>query len=335
MIQVFLSYASSDGQDAAARLADLLRALGVTIVDAAGATPAPQGAGVIAVLTPAALTDRSVLTVLQKAPVEGRPLLPLSAPAPANFPTPDDLARILEWRAGASPPPAASAKYHVVTAINSSVGDYAFTVNTFGQAAGWSAAETTQLVTALHALRAQQTAAPLSAQELRSLFAGLQAQIQQVDWTLRQGFTLVLARFDLNEQRILSPILARLDAQEAALLDKILDVLDVTTLGADELDHHLAAIDAALAEVSAKAAQIRDAQLVASAQQVAELAGAPGLDAKHKLKVTLPIIPVLVSYEGEIELSSRLNLAAAWQALRGVLDRPRTNVFGPAATDQV
>lgn len=316
MIHVFLSYARSDGQDAAARLRDLLRALGARVLDEAAA--APLGTGVIAVLTPAALTDRNVLAVLQKAPTEGRPLLPLSAPVPASFPTPDDLARILEWRAGASAAPTAGPKFQVGVAINSSVGDNAFTVNTFGQAAGWSAAEIGQLATAL---RSQPAGAAMSAAELRGLFAGVQAQLQGLDLSVRQGFTLVLARFDLTEQRIVAPILARLDAQEATLLDKILDVLDVATFGADELDRHLSAIDAALAEVNARAAEIGDRQLVASAQQVAELAGAPGLDAKHKLKVTLPIIPVFLSYEGEIELSSRLDLAKVWRALQDRLAR--------------
>lgn len=313
MIYLSLVYAHRDGRDAAARLSDLLTALGATVLDEASAHP--PGTGVIAVLTPAALTDRTVLAALQQAPAAGRPLLPLSAPDPSSFPTPADLARILEWRANASAAPVAGAKYSVGTAINSSVGDNAFTVNTFGQAAGWSAAEVAQLVTAL---RSQPAGAAMSAQELRSLFAGVQAQLDGLDLTVRQGFTLVLARFDVTEQRILSPILARLDDQQVVLLDKILDVLDVATVSADELDRHLSAIDASLAEVNAKSAMIADRQLVASAQQMQELASSLGLDVKHKLKLTIPIIPVLLSYEGEFELGSKLDLAAVWKWLRSL-----------------
>jgi hypothetical protein len=204
----------------------------------------------------------------------------------------------------------------VVNAVNSSIGDGAVTVNVAGQAAGWSAAETAQLVAALRSWPAGEA---MSAQKLRDLFAGLQAQVEQVDLVLRQGFTLVLARFDVTEQRILSPILARLDEQQAALMDKILDVLDVAAIGADELDRHLAAIDAALAEVNARAAEIADRSLVASAQQVAELASPLGLDVKHKLKLTIPIIPVLLSYEGAFEMGSKLDLAEVWRALQDLL----------------
>jgi hypothetical protein len=316
MTQVLLAYAHADGQEPAHRLAELLRALGVAVVEADEPGSLHSVAGVIAVLTPAALSDRRVLALLQGAPAQGRPLLPLSTTTPADFPTPGDLARILEWRAASPAAPAQGAKYYVVNAVNSSIGDGAVTVNVVGQAAGWSAAETAQLVAAL---RSRPAGEAMSAQELRDLFAGLQAQVQQVDHNLATGFRLTLARFDVTEQRILSPILARLDDQEATLLDKILDVLDVATFGADELDRHLTAIDAALAEVNAISATIADRQLVASAQQVAELASPLGLDVKHKLKLTIPIIPVLLSYEGAFELGSKLDLAEVWRALQDLL----------------
>ena len=315
MTHVVLTYALADGQEPAGRLADLLRAMGATVVEAGGGVAAPPDSGVIAILTPAALHDRAVLAALQQAPAQGRPLLPLSATTPATFPTPDDLARVVEWRVAPPAAAAPSAKYHVVNPVNSSIGDGALTVNVVGQAAGWSAGETAQLAAAL---RSQPAGAAISAAELRGLFADLQAQVQQVDRNLAAGFRLTLARFDLAEQRILSPILARLDEQEAALLDKILDVLDVTSFGADELDRHLAAIDAALAEVNAHAAQIADRQLAASAQQVAELASPLGLDAKHKLKLTIPIVPMLLSYEGAFELGSKADLAAVWRWVRSL-----------------
>ena len=42
-------------------------------------------------------------------------------------------------------------------------------------------------------------------------------------------------------------------------------------------------------------------------------------DAKHKLKLTIPMVPVLLSYEGEFELGSKLDLAVVWQALQDLL----------------
>lgn len=312
-MHLLLAYAPADGREPAGRLAGLLETLGVTVVEA---EPAPQAAGVIALLTPAALTDRAVLAALQQAPAEGRSLLPLSLMAPASFPTAEDLARVLAWRSAlaSSSAPAQASKYHIVNPVNSTIGDHAVTVNVFGQAAGWSAAETAQLIAAL---RSQPSAGvPMSAAELRSLCAGLQAQMQGFDLALRQGLALVLARFDASEQRILAPVLARLDAQETALVAAVLDALDERVFPAEELGQHLAVIQMALAQINIRSAHIRDQQLAAAAQHAAEIVSAPSLDVKHKLKVTIPIVPALIAYEEEFELSSGMNLPEVWRRLR-------------------
>ena len=37
------------------------------------------------------------------------------------------------------------------------------------------------------------------------------------------------------------------------------------------------------------------------------------LDVSHKLKVSLPIIPLILSYEGEVGIKSGVILKAAWE----------------------
>jgi hypothetical protein len=313
-MHIQLAYAPADGQEPAGRLAELLETVGLMMVEA---EPAPQGTGVIALLTPAALADRAVLAALQAASSQGRPLLPLSLAAPAAFPTAEDLARILEWRAAA---PAQASKYHVVNAVNSTIGDNAVTVNVSGPVAGWSAAETAGIVAAL---RRQQPGAAINADELRGLFAGLQSQMQRLEGALRQGFTLILARFDLAEQRILAPVLARLDAQETALVAALLEALEGRVFPAEELGQHLAVIQMALAQINVRSAQMRDQQLAAAVQHAAEIVSAPSLDVKHKLKVTLPIVPALIAYEEEFELGSGMNLPEVWRRLRARISGQR------------
>lgn len=304
-MNVALVFAPVDGQDAAARLAALLTTLGVTVdADAADAA-------VIALLTPAALSDGRVMGRLGGA---GKRVLPLAAARPAAFPTPDDLARIIEWLH--APAPAAASKYqvHIAHAVNTTIGDGGVTVNVFGGGAGWSAAETASLVSAL---RGQPPGAPMSAQELRGLLAQMQAQVQQVDMTMRAGFTAVLTRFDLSEQRIVGPILARLDVQHAAQVAALLDALDAAALAQAEMAQLLAPVSAALVEVRARAAQ----PLLPEVSQAADLIEAPGLDVKHKLKLSIPIIPFLLDYEGELEFDVRANLETAWQALKRLILR--------------
>jgi len=302
-MNVTLVFAPVDGQDAAARLTALLTTLGVTVDAAASAAP------VIALLTPAALSDAAMLRRLRGA---GKPPLPLAVPAPAAFPTPHDLARIIEWLY--APAPAAGSKYqvHIGHAVNTAIGDGSVMVNVVGGGAGYSAAETAGLV---RALRGQPADAPMSAQELRGLLAQVQAQVQQVDVTLRAGFTTVLTRFDLSEQRIVGPILTRLDAQHAAEVAVLLDALDAATWTRDELTAWLAPVSAALLEVRTRAA------LPIAVTQAADLVEAPGLDVKHKLKLSIPLIPFLLDYEGELEFDAKMNLENAWQALKRLLTR--------------
>lgn len=60
--------------------------------------------------------------------------------------------------------------------------------------------------------------------------------------------------------------------------------------------------------------QIHDQQLATAARHAAEIISDPGLEVKHKLKVTIPLLPVLV-YEGKFELNSRMSLSEVWRRL--------------------
>lgn len=51
------------------------------------------------------------------------------------------------------------------------------------------------------------------------------------------------------------------------------------------------------------------------AKRVPDVIDTPRSTVKHKLKIAAPIIPFILSYQGEIELTSGLNLQAAWKRL--------------------
>jgi hypothetical protein len=52
-------------------------------------------------------------------------------------------------------------------------------------------------------------------------------------------------------------------------------------------------------------------------QKVFEILNAPTLDFQHKVKVSLPIIPLLIGYEGELGFGTGFNLKAIWEQWRG------------------
>lgn len=60
-------------------------------------------------------------------------------------------------------------------------------------------------------------------------------------------------------------------------------------------------------------------QLVSEAEKVSGIVDDPKLDSNHKLKYSIPIIPLILSYEWTIELKSGMNLKKAWQSLKSWL----------------
>ena len=348
MIEVFLSYARGDGLDAAAKLRAELTGMGFQVwrdleemqggltwkkqlYQALGQVDA-----VLILLTPAAAASQPVTWEWETAlTMEKRviPLLVATCDVPAELRrlhyhdlsaetgytlglahlARDLIALAQENKQPLGDKPQTAGKYVVGTNICGLVGDNGIVVNQTGGTL--NPASVARIVAAL---RARQGGLPdAEAAELRLVLDDMLRRINVRFDRLDAGQERILGRFDQQEQRILTPILARLDSQQAEQTAAILDALDTRTFPADELGRHLAAIQMALAEISIRAEQIGDRQLAESARRVTELASAPGLDVKHKLKVTIPIVPVLLSYEGAFELGSRLNLEEAWRAVRG------------------
>ncbi|MGB3458437.1 MAG: NACHT domain-containing protein [Halobacteriota archaeon] len=124
----------------------------------------------------------------------------------------------------------------------------------------------------------------------------------------------LLARFDANEQKIISALVQRLDQNQLATVLSIQDKIETYSVPENELQETLSAIQQALLEI--RQTGLNDLQLVTEAKSLSEVVDDPKLDVTHKLKVSVPIIPLILSYETEVVLKSGLNLKAAWQRLK-------------------
>jgi hypothetical protein len=119
----------------------------------------------------------------------------------------------------------------------------------------------------------------------------------------------LLARYSLGEQVIIGAISEQLDRAELVTVHAALEALEADRLSQVEMQRVLNSVQ----EVLAKLHQMNKS--VPSQDKVIEAINEPTLDIKHKLKVTVPIVPLLLGYEGEIELGSKLNLETAWKQL--------------------
>jgi len=314
MTMLALLYATADGAAPAARLAALLETLDYTV--ALAGEPAAADS-VLALLTPAAASDPQMRGQLRSATATGRAAITLPVD-PRTFPTAADLADLLQQLARPSAPRDGD-QYFVFGGSGNAIGRGAVAVN-LGPG-GLDAQATAQLVALLRRLDRGE---PLAGADLRAAVQTLHGRLDAIEANLTGLRAELLARFDHSEQAVIGAISARLDAQHLATLDAILDAVEINALAADELDYHLDAIAAVVAEIQASAVSSGDRQVAAEAAAALRLAEEPGLSAKHKLEVTLPVIPFLVDYKFELELESKANLVRLWESLKRRLASPST-----------
>lgn len=92
-----------------------------------------------------------------------------------------------------------------------------------------------------------------------------------------------------------------------------------------ELQDTLNAVQQTLSEIRLNKAGQYSPQLASEVEKVSEIVDDPKLDSNHKLKYSIPIIPLILSYEGEVELKSGLNFKKAWQGLKARLQGVRND----------
>jgi hypothetical protein len=141
---------------------------------------------------------------------------------------------------------------------------------------------------------------------LNRLSAGQKAIYENISH-LRQG---LLNRYEAREQHLIAVITERLDQTQISTISSVLEALEADKVSEFETQQLLEGTQQMLTVLNQRNI------VLPGQQEVAEVINAPGLDTKHRLKVSLPIIPFLLDYEGELELGTGVNLQAAWQQLR-------------------
>jgi replicative DNA helicase len=135
--------------------------------------------------------------------------------------------------------------------------------------------------------------------KLNVLMSG-QVAIYENQNQIRQA---LLNRYDAIERAIISAITQQLDQTQLVLIQKLIEALEANLISEQQMQQMLTALDE------------RIPALHPSNLALAEIIKDPEIDAKHKLKITLPIVPMLVEYEGELEFGSGFNIKSAWEQL--------------------
>ena len=138
-------------------------------------------------------------------------------------------------------------------------------------------------------------------------------QLQQIDAKL--NIVLVnqdslLNRYQSSEQAILRVIIEQLNQTQLAFTENMLNAVAANQVSESEMLQMLAVLETRIPSLPSS-----------SQAEIAEIIKSPELDARHKITVTLPIVPFLINYEGELELGTGFNIKSAWELVMQKLGR--------------
>lgn len=108
----------------------------------------------------------------------------------------------------------------------------------------------------------------------------------------------------------------RLDQQQNRLVTTIVQAINRKEVPGRELQPVMDSLQVLLEGLRAGTWALPGDALPVKAHRLAQIVDAPNFSIHHKLKITLPIIPLLLGYEGEVDLSSGVDLEQAWQRLQ-------------------
>jgi hypothetical protein len=130
----------------------------------------------------------------------------------------------------------------------------------------------------------------------------------------------VLSRFDLAELNIISEIVSKLDKSEVEAVQSVLVALEANRLPEIELNEALATVQRSFKEMSKQ-----ESSPLASvdAERISSVIENASLDSSQKLKVAIPLIPLILKYEAEFDLKCGVNLKSAWNKLTSKLRAER------------
>lgn len=141
--------------------------------------------------------------------------------------------------------------------------------------------------------------------KLNTLYAGQRAIYGNLNDLRRR----LLAHYNAGEQRIISAITAQMDQTQLDTISVVLQAIDSGKVSDLEVQQILDSTQQMLAMLN------QGNILTSDQQEIIEVIKSPAIDAKHRLKVTIPLIPLILGYEGEVDLGTGINLKAALQNL--------------------
>jgi hypothetical protein len=129
----------------------------------------------------------------------------------------------------------------------------------------------------------------------------------------------ILSRFDSSERVILSAIFERLDKDNLEIIGLIMDAVENGSIPQELTIETVNATKDLISEIKAMRLEIQDPNAAESLNSWEEAINSPDLGIENMIKVTIPIIPFLLIYEGSYKFQTGMKLNSAWSKLRALI----------------
>jgi len=129
----------------------------------------------------------------------------------------------------------------------------------------------------------------------------------------------ILDRFELNEKKILLPVLELLNKNKSELSEELenieclLNSIKENQISRELIEETMTATRMIITEM--KSMQIQDSEIGKNLVAWDAIINSPELKIENKIKITIPIIPWLLSYEGAYSFQTGAKLDEAWRKL--------------------
>ena len=149
---------------------------------------------------------------------------------------------------------------------------------------------------------------PLQTQTISSQLQEIDNKIELLLDSQTSLSQALMLQFSPKEQELLLPFTEKLDEPDLINIQACLEAVETDQASEEEVQLILSETRTLLKKV-----QEQNLALPAGKEAVSEIINYPTIDAKHALKVSIPIIPFILAYEGELGLGTGINLKETWQ----------------------
>jgi hypothetical protein len=149
---------------------------------------------------------------------------------------------------------------------------------------------------------------PLQTQTISSQLQEIDNKIELLLDSQTSLSQALMLQFSPKEQELLLPFTEKLDEPDLINIQAFLEAVETDQASEEEVQLILSETRTLLKKV-----QEQNLALPAGKEAVSEIINYPTIDAKHALKVSIPIIPFILAYEGELGLGTGINLKETWQ----------------------